>query len=100
MSLYAEVNSDNIVTNIIVCDDSNISIFSGNFIKVTESTKNASIGDFWDLENNKFLKPKKYDSWVLDENFEWVSPSGESFLLGHYWDEESQEWVKIPNTEE
>jgi hypothetical protein len=100
MSLYAQVDSNNFVTNIIVCEDSNISIFSGNFIKVTDSTKNASVGYSWDIENNKFLKPKPFDSWSLDENFEWVSPSGESFLLGHYWNEDSQEWVQALNTEE
>jgi len=100
MSLYAKINSDNIVENIIVCQDSQISTIEGFFVKVTEDTKDASVGFSWDKENNKFLKPKEYDSWVLDENFEWVSPSGESFLLGQYWDEESQEWVQIPNTEE
>lgn len=100
MSKYAKINQENIVENTIECEDSNISLFLGAYIKVTESTKDTNAGDFWDPENKKFINPKPYESWILDENFNWVSPSGESFLIGHYWDEDSQEWVAIPNTEE
>lgn len=100
MSLYAKINSDNIVENVIICQDSQISTIEGFFVKVTEDTKDASVGFSWDKENNKFLKPKPFESWSLDENFEWISPAGDSFLVGHSWDEESQEWVQVISTEE
>ena len=100
MSKYAKINKENIVENTIECEESNISMFSGLYIKVTENTRDAQAGDTWDLENNKFLKSKPFESWSLDESFEWVSPTGNSFLVGHYWDEDSQDWVPVTSTEE
>lgn len=92
MSKYAKINADNIVENVIICEDSNISLFSGNFIKETQETNEASIGSTWDKENNKFISPKPYDSWQLNENFIWAAPV-EQPVPNSYWDESSNSWV-------
>lgn len=95
MSIYAKINSENIVENVILCEDSEIGTQKGNHIKVTESTKNASVGYTYDAENNKFIASKPFESWTLNEKFDWVSPVGESPAGLHIWNEENQEWVAV-----
>ena len=92
MIIYAKINLENIVENVIICEESNISLFSGNFIKQTEETKIANIGDTWDQENNKFIAPKPYDSWTLNEDFVWTAPV-EQPVPNSYWDEDSNSWI-------
>lgn len=94
MTRYAKINSENIVENTIVCDDSQISSINGSFIKVTESTGECSIGYSYLVEESKFVSAKPYESWILDETFNWVSPLGENPNPAlKYWDEENQEWA-------
>jgi hypothetical protein len=95
MSIYAKINSENIVENVILCEDSEIATQKGIHIKVTESTKNASVGYTYNAENNKFISPKPFESWSLNENFDWVSPVGDCPAGLHTWDEESQVWVAV-----
>lgn len=95
MTLYAKINSENIVENVIVCEDLEITTQNGKHVKITESTKIASIGHTYDEVNGKFIAPKPYDSWNLDENFNWISPIGDSPAGLHQWDEENQEWVPV-----
>lgn len=92
MSNYAKINSENIVENIIICEDSNIYLFSGKYVKETEETQQANIGDTWDANNNKFIAPKPYDSWTLNEDFVWVAPV-EQPVPNSYWDEDSNSWI-------
>ena len=95
MSIYAKINTENIVENIIVCDEDNINTQQGKHVKVTDLTKIAGPGYFYNSENNKFIAPKPFDSWTLNENFDWVSPVGDSPSGMHVWNEESQEWVAV-----
>lgn len=99
MSNYAHI-VDSFVENIIVCEDSNISSLSGRYVKVTESTGNAKIGGSYNLEKNKFIDPKPYDSWTLNEDDNWESPDGFSIKPGFWWNEDSQEWVALITTTE
>lgn len=95
MSTYAKINSENIVENIIDCEDSAISTQAGRHIKVTESTKKASIGYTYNEEKNKFVSIKIYESWTLNEDLEWESPKGPMPTNGYfYWDEEQLAWVE------
>ena len=102
MSLYAKINSDNIIENVIVCVESQIFSQEGNFIKVTTETKNPQIGGEYNKEVNKFISIKPYESWILDEEFNWTSPveipsdaqiTPLGLVINYLWDEENQEWV-------
>ena len=44
MSNYAKINANNIVENVVVCDDSSANMLDGFYVKETESTGSASIG--------------------------------------------------------
>ena len=96
MSIYAKVEG-NIVSNVITCEDSNISLMPGYYIKVTEDTKTPVIDGTYDFINAKFIEPKPYESWILNENFMWESPEGPNpDILTKIWDEENQAWIDRP----
>lgn len=96
---YAKINSDNIVENIIVSEDSFISTLDGNYVKVTEETGEAHVSGTYSLEKNKFAF-KLFDSWVFDENtYEWKSPVPKPNRDGNFiWSELNLNWEEvIPN---
>ena len=102
MSRYAKINLNNIVENVIVCEDSQISLQDGYFVKVTTETKNAQIGGEYNKESNKFILIKPHESWILDEDFNWTSPveipsnaqlTPLDAVINYFWNEENQEWV-------
>jgi hypothetical protein len=96
MSIYAKINSENIVENTIECEDNLISTIVGNYVKVTEETKQASVGFTFDAESVKFISPKPFESWILNASYDWESPTGDKMVLGKFWDEDSQSWVSHP----
>jgi hypothetical protein len=94
MSKYANI-INNTVENIIVCEDSNISLFAGNYIKVTTERGDAKVGGSYDLSKDKFIDPQPYPSWTLNEDNEWISPTGQGETAGQVWNEEEQEWIAL-----
>lgn len=96
MSKYAKLEN-NVVTNIILCEDSNISMMVGEHMKITQETGQASIGGSFNYNLNKFIAPKPYESWVLNSEFNWESPAGANpNILTKMWDEEAQAWIDRP----
>ena len=95
MSNYAKIEND-IVVNIIVCDDSNISSLNGSYVKITPETNDATIGSEYNKEHNKFADIKMYDSWVLNPTtFIHEAPIAKPSSGEYAWNEENQEWVEI-----
>jgi hypothetical protein len=93
MIRYARIDN-NLVSNVFICSDSEIINMPGYNIKVTEQTRNAVVGGTYDFGNAKFIDPKPYESWILDEDFNWVSPVGPNpDPLTKLWDEDSQVWA-------
>lgn len=82
MSHWAEVNENNIVTRVLVCnnDDPNgdegyqwlINTFGGRWIKTSYNGnirgKYAGIGDTYDEINDVFVSPKIYIAEKLNDN--------------------------------
>jgi len=105
MSNYAKVNSENIVENIIVCEDSEIGSQNGHHVKVTADTNTPQIGHEYVAEKNKFKAPKPFESWTLNENtLKWESPVDKpqdaevsvfGTVLNYRWNEEEQSWETI-----
>jgi hypothetical protein len=92
MSLYAKINAENIVENIVECEDINIHLLNGEYIKQTETTNFAEIGYPYNHEKNKFESAQPYPSWVIKEDLTWESPAGPKPAGISRWDEENQEW--------
>ena len=63
----------------------------------------AGIGYTYDPINDVFISPKEYESWVLDENFDWKPPTGwpnlntiydsKYFILDTVWNEENKNFI-------
>ena len=62
--------------------------FNGKFRK-----QYAGIGFKYDSENDVFIVPQPFNSWILDSNFDWVAPieypsDGKTYS----WNEETISW--------
>jgi len=111
MAHFAEINENNIVTRVLVVDNSlehrgqdflaNDVGLGGTWVQ-TSYNKNfrgnfAAIGYVYDKDLDVFYSPQPYSSWTLDtDKWIWVAPVAypEDGLL-YEWSEDSQEWVEI-----
>lgn len=111
MAHYAFLDSDNIVTEVIVGRDeteivdgiSDWESYYGNIRNQTcvRTSYNgnirynyAGIGYTYDAERDAFISPKTYDSWLLDEEtcrWEAPVPYPEDGVI-YQWDEELGDW--------
>lgn len=106
MAHFAEINSDNEVIRVLVVPDeqehrgqeflANDLGLGGNWIQTSFNNKIrkqfAGIGFIYNSELDIFISPRPFDSWQLDENYDWQAPSPKPD--GYYfWDEESQNWI-------
>lgn len=110
MAHYAFLNSDNVVTEIIVGKDETDTSqdweqFYGEIrnqvCKRTSYNNNirknyAGIGYTYDAERDAFIPPKPYASWILDETTcQWTSSIPYPNDGNRYgWDEFTLSWVK------
>ena len=118
MAHYAWINSDNVVVNVTVGVDETVTQQGvggsteaweqfytqavnqqGVYIKRTSYNGNirkqyAGIGYTYDEVNDVFVTPKPFNSWTLDENFDWQPPTPKP--EGKYvWFEPNQVWIEI-----
>ena len=117
MAHFAEINEENIVTQVIVVHNNELLVgeeeseekgidfcesLYGHRNWVQTSYNNnirynyAGVGYTWDPDNNAFYEPQPYPSWSLNEDFKWEAPvpypEDVSEDKIYTWDEENQEW--------
>lgn len=122
MAHFAKINSDNIVTEVIVVNNDVILNSNGeeqeslgvDFCKQlygdgtykqtsynSKMRKNmATVGSTYDASKDAFIRPKRYSSWVLDESTcRWKPPVDhpvDSEAIGgnvlYQWDESVTNW--------
>lgn len=114
MAHYAFLNSNNIVTEVIVGTDENEliegvdpEIWYGQFrgqrcVRTSYNgriRKNyAGIGYTYDETRDAFIPPKPYDSWVLNENTcQWEPPVPYPATGVWRWDEATLSWLEVTN---
>jgi hypothetical protein len=122
MATFAKLDDNNIVTEVIVCDEKMVKLLPDpeKWIQTSRNTiggihllggtpfrKNyATIGSSYDEERDAFIPPKLHPSFVLDEDTcQWIPPltrppEKEGYL--NYWDFEKEVWVEelIPPEEQ
>ena len=121
MAHYAFLDENNIVTEVIVGKDENTDgvdweewygNFRGQTCKRTSYNtianthtldgtpfrgNYAGIGFTYDTDNDVFIAPKPYDSWIIDEDtWTWKAPTpmpndGNMYM----WNEDTQSWDLI-----
>ena len=117
MAHFAEINEENIVTQVIVVHNNELligeeeseekgidfceSLFGHRNWVQTSYNNNirynyAGVGYTWDPDNNAFYEPQPYPSWSLNGDFKWEAPvpypENVSEDKIYTWDEETQEW--------
>jgi hypothetical protein len=115
MAHFAQLNNENIVTQVIVVHNDELldesgqeqeykgiqfchQLLGGNWVQTSYNSnfrKNyAGIGYTYDQSRDAFIEPKPYNSWVLNEDTcHWEPPvsmpsDGERYV----WNEETQSW--------
>ena len=127
MAHFAEVDQNNVVTQVIVVGNDTIDDLPfpesepvgvafcqsllGAETRWAQTSYNANfrynyagIGYTFDpapAPNGAFIPPKPYPSWLLDTNtFQWQPPVPYPTDGGIYtWDEDTQTWIPVPPSE-
>ena len=123
MAHFAKINESNIVTQVVVVNDSDGDNdtdgqnFLNNLFKTTHTWKKtsyntygnthrlggtpyrknfASVGFTYDSSRDAFIEPKPYNSWTLDETTcLWEPPVVyPSDGKSYEWDEDNKQWVE------
>lgn len=111
MAHYAFIDTNNIVTEVIVGKDETELIdgldsetwygnFRGQRCVRTSYNNNirkqyAGIGFTYNEAADVFVSPQPYPSWSLDSNHDWQAPIEKA--EGNYrWDEGTLSWVELP----
>jgi len=113
MAHYAFLDSNNIVTEVIVGRhegedgidwEQHYGEFRGQVCKRTSYNNNirknyAGIGFTYDSNRDAFIPPKPYASWLLNEDTcQWTSPVAQPSDGKMYrWDETTTSWVEAVN---
>jgi hypothetical protein len=117
MAHYAQIDENNIVTQVIVIDNKDTAdangvekeyigaafcerLFGGTWKQTSYNgniRKNyAGIGYTYQADIDAFVSPKPYASWTLDANAQWQAPTAMPTDGKMYsWNEESQTWVEV-----
>jgi len=101
MSHFAEINKDNVVTQVIVAEqdfiDTGLLGNSSNWVQTSYNNnirkQYAGIGYTYDKTNDIFIAPQPYSSWTLDSNHDWQPPTAMPDDGKLYsWNEDTQAW--------
>ena len=103
MRYWAQLDSDNIVIQVIVADSVEWceAEFGGTWVetfrKGVERKNFAGTGFTYDSDLDAFIPPQKYESWVLDEaTCLWEAPiTMPNDGASYEWDEESTSWTLV-----
>lgn len=112
MAHYAFLDSNNIVTQVIVGRNETevvdgISDWEAHYADIygqrcvrTSYNNNirkqyAGIGFTYDESKDQFVAPQPYASWSLDSHNDWQAPTAKP-EGDFYWDEESLSWLALP----
>ena len=113
MAHYAFINSNNVVTQVIVGVDETELIeglspevwygnLRGEVCKRTSYNNKirkqyAGIGYTYDADLDIFIAPQPYPSWILDENHDWQPPTPMPVVEGkqYAWFEPNKVWIEL-----
>jgi len=106
MKNYAQINSKNIVQQILVVaqdkDEAWLkSRLGGTWIETSEKIRFnlAGKGMTYDSSRDAFIPPKPFESWILnEETCHWEAPTPKP-EGDFYWDEETTSWIEVTEEE-
>jgi len=114
MAHYAKIENDVVVEVITAEEGDFITTLEGEWVQTSYNTFHnthkqngtplrgnyAGIGFSYDRDNDVFIPPKPFDSWLLDESiWDWVAPVSEpedsSPTNMYEWSESTLSWVPL-----
>jgi len=112
MAHFAEIDNNNVVLQVLVVGDdqehrgqeflANDLHLGGTWIQCSYNNnfrkQFPSENYTYDPVNDVFIVPKPYDSWSLNDSFNWEAPvplAEDADELNWEWKEEDQRWVHI-----
>lgn len=104
MAHFAKIDSNNIVTQVIVAEQDfiNSGAVGDSFLWVQTSYNNnfrknfAGIGDTYDKTKDAFIAVKPFPSWTLDETTcVWEAPTAYPDDGIYNWNEDTTNWVEV-----
>ena len=107
MAHWAEIDENNIVLRVTVGDNNDLDEgyqwlmdnLGGRWVQTSYNNnirkQFAGIGFTYDEENDVFISPSPYSSWVLDESFDWQPPTPRPQEGFWRWNEETLSWEEF-----
>ena len=119
MAHYAQINSDNVVVQVLVMDNSlsdgesidwlQTNVHADDWVQTSYNNnirkQYAGVGYTYDSSKDKFISPQPYASWALDSSDDWQAPiavpSDASAEKIYRWDEDAYQadnsdgWVEV-----
>jgi len=123
MAHYAQINSDNVVVNVLVMDNDmetndgeqacidwlQANVHADDWVKTSYNNnirkQYAGVGFTYDSSKDKFISPQPYASWALDSSDDWqgpiAMPDDASDDIRYTWDEDAYQadnsagWVLV-----
>lgn len=90
---FAKVDVLYRVLQVIVADQDYVDTLPGMWIPCEGTTNYPGIGYTFDPNNNAFIAPKLYSSWVLGSDFKWHAPVDVPDNVNSYiWNEQTGMW--------
>jgi hypothetical protein len=106
MAHFAEIDENNIVQRVIVIDNALeengvewcTENLGGRWIQTSYNNnfrkQFAGIGYSYDEEKDIFIAIKPFESWILDDDSNWVAPKPyPNDENSYYWDEITISWI-------
>jgi len=107
MAHFAQIDSNNIVVQVIVVADEHEAngaewcsdLLGGTWVQTSYNNRirkqYAGIGFTYDADADVFVAPQPFPSWTLDSNHDWQPPT--PMPEGDWlWDESELAWVEVP----
>lgn len=117
MAHFAQLNEDNLVTQVIVVANQDTAdkdgveneaigaafctnLLGGRWVQTSYNAKirknYAGIGYKYDAELDAFIPPQPFASWTLNADAQWKAPVAYPNDGKRYtWDEESTSWIEV-----
>jgi len=110
MKYFAKLDSNNVVINVVQCDDDATEASMDSLLGPThketwfdgsQRQRYAQIDGTYDPVKDVFIDYKMFSSWSLDSNNEWQAPVlypsstswGDIDVYPIRWDEDNQRWI-------
>ena len=99
---FAQVDDNNIVTQVIVAGQSFVDSLGGKWVETAMDGSirhnYAGIGYTYDAAKDAFIAPQPFPSWTLDDTFKWQAPTPyPTDGVMYQWNEDKKDWEAIVN---